>query len=110
MAIQYNENYNGAMPFSDVCWQIMITGAGATDTVPGLITDNYLVIFRYNCTSNVYVGYNVEPFLPIEDNVLEQPYVAFKPERKFVHGGDVLNFITDVEDSIFLGAEFYKLP
>jgi hypothetical protein len=95
MAIQFNSNYNETMPFSDVCFQVGL-GANVDElvTVPGSDTIQYQAFFEYASNSNVFVCKNAVATIPPIGTVGTQPYNEFKPEKRYVRGGDVIHLIT----------------
>jgi hypothetical protein len=95
VAIQYNSNYDETLPFSDVTRQIHLTTAvEQTFAIPGTETTQYQALFSYNDISNVFVCLNATPVIPGANTVGSQQYNEFKPEKRYVKGGDVLHFIT----------------
>ena len=95
MTIQYNANYIETMPFSDTAFQVACTvNAEQTETVPGNDTMQYQAYFEYASNSNVFVCKNGVPVIPAGGSVGSQPYNEFKPKKRYVRGGDVLQLIT----------------
>ena len=58
----------------------------------GTSQDEYQAVCSYISTANIWVGKNVLPVVPTTDS--DQQYVEFRPHKKFVRGGDVLQFVT----------------
>lgn len=97
MAIKYNCNFRGTLPFSDVTVSISITtNLEQTYTVPGDATFKYQVLYAYNDTANVYVRLNGSgaATVPTPNSAVQQQYMEFRPYKRYVQGGDVLHFIT----------------
>ena len=106
MAVQYYNNYDDTMNFSDVTPRMTLTaGVELTVTVPGTALNNYSALFSYASNSNVFVGYNATAAVPANDTVVTVGRVEFKPERRFVVGGDVLHFITP-DATAYVGVSF----
>jgi hypothetical protein len=109
MTSQYNANYIETMPFSDTCSQVSVElGAPQSITVPGANNIAYQAYFEYNLSSNVYVGLNVVPTTPVAGSTSAQPFVEFKPKKRYVRGGDVLNFSTPDANAYF-GVSFRQI-
>ena len=109
MAIAYNSNYEGTMPFSDTVAQVACTvNAEQTFTVPGTIEQQFQALFTYASNSNVYVRLNDTPTVPAAGSVSTQPYSEFKPYKKYVRGGDVLHFITP-DTTAYIGLTLSQL-
>lgn len=95
MTIQYNSNYEETLPFSDTAVQMhLLANVELTYTVPGASTIQYQAYFEYASNSNVYVCKNATPVIPAGSTVGTQQYNEFKPEKRYVRGGDVLHLIT----------------
>lgn len=95
MTTFYNENYDGTMPFSDTSVQVGLNAAtDETYTVPGAATVQYQALFSYNASANVYVRLNNIPTSPVLGSTATQTYSEFRPEKRYVKGGDVIHFIT----------------
>jgi len=109
MAIQYNSNYHETLPFSDVAVQVHCTASTEqTFTVPGTPTTQYQAYFEYNDLSNVYVCLNATPVIPGAASVGTQQYNEFKPEKRYVRGGDVIHFITP-DANAYIGVSLRQL-
>ena len=109
MAIQYNSNYEGTIPFSDVCYQVAL-GANTeeTITVPGTVTTQYQALFSYTSTSNVFVRNDAIPAIPSGGAVGSQQYNEFRPCKRYVRGGDVIHLITP-DTTAFVGVSLRQL-
>lgn len=110
MAIQYYNNYVDTTTFSDVSpYMALISGSPLTYTVPGDATMKLQALFSYNCTSNVFVGLNVDPVVPGNDTITTSGRnIELRPKKRFVQGGDVLHFRTP--DAVaYVGVSFRLL-
>lgn len=97
------------MPFSDTSIQVnLVTNTEETFTVPGTETAQYQAYFEYISTSNVFVCLNATPSIPAGGTVGAQQYNEFRPEKRYVRGGDVLHFITP-DASAYVGVSLRKL-
>lgn len=95
MTTLYNQNYIETMPFSDTCRQIhLVANTDESFTVPGASTIQYQAFFSYAENSNVFVCKNSVAVIPASGTVEDQFYNEFRPEKRYVQGGDVLHFIT----------------
>lgn len=95
MTIAYNSNYDGTMPFSDTTYQVgLLANAEETITIPGTDLAQYQAIFSYNYSSNVFVRKNGVPTTPPGGTVGSESYSEYRPEKRYVRGGDVLHFIS----------------
>src|SRR5258707_3722616 len=109
MTTQYNENYDGTMPFSDPCAQVGLSiNSSQAVTVPGVSTMQYQALFEYNSMANIYVGLNATPTISVPGSVGTQPYSDFRPYKRYVRGGDVLHFITP-DATAYCGVSFRQL-
>lgn len=109
MAIAYNCNYDGTMPFSDVCIQVnCATGVAQTYTVPGGPTTQYQALFEYNQSSNVFIRLNGVPTTPAAGTQSTQQYSEFRPHKRYVKGGDVIQFITP-DANAYIGVSLRQL-
>ncbi len=110
MAIQYNCNFDGTMPFSDVAIQFSMTANNEqTYTVPGVATTKYQALFSYNSTSNVYVCLNGAVTIPAANSNGTVQYCEFRPEKRYVQGGDVLH-IKSADATASAGVTLRQLP
>jgi hypothetical protein len=110
MAIPYASSYDGTLPFSDTCVQLTLTANNVqTSTIPGTGDKKYTVLFSYNQNQTVFVGKNTTPVLPAPNAQGTQQYVEYKPERRYVVGGDVLSFITPDATS-YMGFSIRAIP
>ena len=109
MTIAYNANYIETMPFSDTCAQFSLAASTAQSwTVPGSNDKVYQAYFKYASESNVFVCLNDTATVPGGGAMTTQPYNEFKPEKRYVRGGDVLSLITP--DSVaYVGVSLRQL-
>ncbi len=109
MAISYNSNYDVTIPFSDACYQIGVpAGAPINVTVPGSPTTNYQALFSYTSTANVFVCLNDVAAPPLIGNIESQQYNEFRPDKRYVRGGDNIYFSSPDADE-FVGVSFRQL-
>lgn len=95
IAAQYNCNYDGTMNFTGGAVQLRLSAnTEVTFTVPGPATTMYAVDFRYNSNNDYFIGYKVTAVIPAPDVAGEVGNLDYKPDKRFVFGGDVLHFIT----------------
>ncbi len=110
MAILYNSNYDTTIPFSDVAFQVALaTSSEETITVPGPSTTRYQALFSYNMTSNVFVRKNATPTVPSSGTVTNEQYNEFRPDKRYVSGGDVIHLITSDTDTAYVGVSLRQL-
>lgn len=110
MAIAYNSNYHGTMPFSDTCLQInLATSTDKTFTVPGVSGTRYSAIFSYASNSNVFVRLNGVPTIPAAGNSSTEQYSEFKPARRYVNAGDIIHFITPDAAGAYCGMSLRQI-
>lgn len=110
MTTQYASNFGGTQPFSDTAAQFSLAANTAqTYTVPGDSSVKYKVTFGYNDTANVYVGYNVTATSPTAGTNTTSGNIEFRPEIRFVKGGDVLSILTP-DTTAHIGLSLLQLP
>jgi hypothetical protein len=110
MTTTYTDNFDHAKPFSDTTVRFALaTNVAQTFTVPGDNSKKYRAVFSYNSTSNIYVGYNATPTTPAPGTKVSDSNVEFRPDVKFVKGGDVLSLITG-DASAQAGISLLALP
>lgn len=110
MAILYNSNYDETIPFSDVCFQVACgTSVEETATIPGPVTTQYQALFSYNDVANVFIRKNGVPTVPGSGTVGTEQYNEFRPEKRYVKGGDVLHFITPDAGTTYVGVSLRQL-
>lgn len=109
MAIQYNSNYDGTLPFSDVSYPVALaTNTDETITVPGAITTQYQALFSYTSIANVFVRINDTAVVPAPGTATLTQYNEFRPEKRYVKGGDVIHLITP-DTSAYVGVSLRQL-
>lgn len=110
MAIQWNSNFNETMPFSDVNAQVSLsTNNEQTWTVPGNSNTKYQALFSYTYNANVFVALNGAVTIPTVNSVGSEQYCEFRPEKRYVNGGDVLHFKTS-DAAQYVGVSLRQLP
>lgn len=110
MTIPWNANYIETLAFSDTC--VQVNGAANTEetfTVPGDATMLYQAYFTYSCNSNVFIRLNDTPTSPLAGTVTTEPYSEFKPVKRYVHGGDVIHFISPDAAGAYIGVSLRQL-
>jgi hypothetical protein len=109
MAIKYNSNYHGTIPFSDTDYQVALAAnTEKTITIPGSATIQYQALFSYISTSNVFVRKNGVPAIPASGTVGTEQYNEFRPWKRYVKGGDVLHLITP-DATAYVGVSLRQL-
>lgn len=110
MAIPYICSYDGTLPFSDTVRQVALaTNTAQSITVPGTGAQKYQAIFSYVQNANVWVGKNSTAVTPPPGTTTTTQYVEFRPDKRFVIGGDVLSIVTP-DASGYVGVEFRAIP
>lgn len=110
MAIQYNCNFDGTMPFSDVCKYFdLAANAEDTFTIPGDATNKYQALFSFNATANLFVRLNGTVTIPASGTSGTDQYTDFRPEKRYVQGGDVLHLKT-TDASLYVNVSLRQLP
>lgn len=109
MTTQFNSNYDETIPFSDTDAQVGLNiNVEQTYTVPGVSTQFFQALFSYISSSNVFVCLNATPVIPALGTVGTQPYNEFRPDKRYVKGGDVIHFIT-ADTSAYVGVSIRQL-
>lgn len=109
MAIPYNSNFDETQPFSDTGMQTQLVAATPLSwTVPGAPTASYRATFSFDQNADVWVGKNVTPSLPSPGVATSVNGIEYRPGPKYVHGGDVLNFLSTSAPQI--GVSLLQLP
>jgi hypothetical protein len=107
----YSANYDETIPFSDTCLQMnLATNTEQTFTIPGAATQKYQALFGYNSTANIYVGYNVTTAAPGAGLQTSSNNIEFRPDKRFVHGGDVLHFACPDTAGGYVGMSLRTIP
>lgn len=109
MTTRYQSSYDYTTPFTELAPSVALAqDTELTYTVPGTSKEKYVVHFHYASSSNVFVANNSTASSPSAGTIDASSRSAYKPHKKFVHGGDVLSFITPDTDAIF-GFELWSL-
>jgi hypothetical protein len=115
MTVTYNSNFGETIPFSDTPFQLALaTNTNLPLTIPGTATDKYTMLLSYTSTSNVFVSKNSAAVVPGAGLLTNHPYLEYRPggsdgTKRYVQGGDVINFITP-DASAYVGIHLMKLP
>jgi hypothetical protein len=111
MTTGWNSNFqNKTIPFSDTSVQVALAAnAVQTFTVPGAATQKYQALFSYTSTSNVFIGYNFTPTTPAPGTHSANGQQEFRPDCRYVHGGDVLSFLTP-DTTGYVGVSLRAIP
>lgn len=98
------------MAFSDTCAQVnCAANVEKTFTVPGTDVQQFQAFFEYTQNSNVFVCKNAAATVPLAGTVGTQQYNEFKPQKRYVQGGDVLHFITPDTAGAYIGVSLRQL-
>jgi hypothetical protein len=110
MTTPWNTNYeNKTVPFSDTSVRFALaTNAAQTYTVPGNDTQKYQAVFKYTSTSNIFVGLNFTPTVPTAGTNETTSTEEYRPDCKYVKGGDVLSLITP-DASAYVGVSLLAI-
>lgn len=109
---RFNTNYLECLPFSDQSVQVALAANTALPyTIPGDSSVQYRCQFSYAYDANVWVGYNTAAVVPIAGAVTtaSNTSIVFRPDVKYVRGGDILSFISGSIVSN-IGLELLLLP
>lgn len=114
MAILINSNYDETVPFSDVNAQLALaTNVNSAYTVPGTALNTYQVRFTYVYNANVFVRLNAAATVPGAGLTTQVTYEEFRPgsdgSKRYVRGGETLNFITP-DASGYVGITLMSIP
>lgn len=103
MALRYSSSFDQTIGFSDTeCQLVLVASAVQTYTLPGTNSHKYTILFSYNSTANVYVGYNVTPAVPSSGTNTVVARVEYRPAQRYAIGGDVISFITP-DATVYMG-------
>lgn len=110
MAIKYANNFGKTIPFSfnSPC-MMLAQNTQLAYTVPGNSSQVFKAIFSFNANSNVFVAYNSTAAVPPSGTAVSTGRMEFKPDERYVNGGDVLNFITP-DTNAYCGVALSILP
>lgn len=110
MSTNYNMNYNDCMPFTDIAPSVALAAnTPLSYTVPGPATTKYRVEFHYNYLSNIYIANNSTAAVPVAGTVSASSVSSYRPNVRYVKGGDVLSFITS-DTSAQFGFDLLVVP
>lgn len=109
MTIKYNSNYHETMPFSDTCFQIaLVANTDNTITIPGTSSTYYQALFSYTYDSNVFICNNSSVDIPVSGVIGTQFYNEFRPEKRYVRGGDIMHLKTP-DTQAYVGVSLRQL-
>ncbi len=107
----YQPNFDITLPFSDTCLQMnLVANTPQTFTIPGAATQKWQALFSYNSTANIYVGYNVTATAPGAGLQTSTGNVEYRPDKRFVKGGDVLHFTSPDATGPYFGVSLRTIP
>ncbi len=107
----YNSSYEGTTPFSDTCVQFnLATNAALSYTIPGSNSQTYRAKFSYSSNSNVWVSFNGTASIPVSGTSSTSANQEFRPDLKFVRGGDVLNLKSSDATGAQVGVSLLQVP
>lgn len=110
MALRYSSSFDQTIGFSDTeCQLVLVASAVQTYTLPGTNSHKYTILFSYNSTANVYVGYNVTPVVPGSGTNTVVARVEYRPAQRYAIGGDVISFITP-DATVYMGISVRSIP
>ena len=110
MALPYTSSFDKTIGFSDTECQLVLTANNVqTYTLPGNNTKKYTILFSYNLTSNVYVGYNVTPVVPSSNTNTVVARVEYRPKQRYAIGGDVISFVSP-DATVYMGISVRSIP
>lgn len=110
MTIPYTSSFDETIPFSDACAQLNLQQDTAqTYTVPGDKTIKYTALFSYTDDSNVFVSLNGTAASPALGSKTETKRLEFRPNKRYVQGGDVLSLITP-DTNAYVGISLRTIP
>lgn len=105
----FRTNYNGCLPFSNAGRKMsMQAGVEATWTVPGVASDIYRAQFSYAESAEVWVALNATVVVPVAGVPADTYNEEFRPDVRYVKGGDVLHFISTGTPQV--GVSLLKVP
>ncbi len=91
----FNSSFEGATPFSDTVSNFnLAANAALSYTVPGDASLRYRAKFSYASNSNVWVSLNGTAVTPGAGTQNSTSIQEFKPDIKYLRGGDVLSLIS----------------
>ncbi len=91
----YNSSFEGTTPFSDTVSNFNLAANVALPyTVPGVSSLRYRAKFSYAANANVWISNNGTAATPAPGTQNSTSIQEFKPDIKYVKGGDVLSLIS----------------
>lgn len=106
----YNSSFEGTLPFSDQGSKFnLAANVALTFTVPGTNDLRYRAQFSYTQNSNVWVGLNVSATVPVAGTQSSTSMQEFRPDVRYVKGGDVISVITGDATGAQLGISLLNL-
>lgn len=91
----FNSSFEGATPFTDTNSNFnLAANVGLSYTVPGDASLRYRAKFSYTSNANVWVSLNGTAATPAPGTQNSTSIQEFRPDVKYVKGGDVLNLIS----------------
>ena len=109
-AIRYSSSFDETIPFSDECLQMNLAADTAqTYTVPGTGKNKYTALFSYNNNANIFVSLDGVAVSPASGVQTTTKRLEFKPDKRYVSGGDVLSFITP-DTNAYVGVSLRTIP
>ena len=110
MALRWTSSFGGTLGFSDTDAQLHLTATNILNyTLPGSVSNKYTILFAYNDTANVYIGYNVTPIIPAANTITEFARMEYRPEARYAVGGDTISFVTP-DANVWMGISVRSIP
>lgn len=111
MTITWNSNFeNKTVPFSDTSVRFALAAnVVQTYTVPGDSADKYQAVFKFTSTANIFVGLNFTPTVPAGGTNETTHTEEYRPDCKYVKGGDVISIITP-DTTAYVGVSLLAIP
>lgn len=107
----YNSSFNETLPFSDIGSKFnLAANVRLTFTVPGTNAITYRAKFSYTQNSNVWVSLNGTATVPVSGTQANSYMEEFRPDVKYVRGGDVLSIISGDAGGAQVGLSLLQLP
>lgn len=107
----YNSSFEGTTPFSDNGSKFnLAANTGLSFTVPGDSSIRYRAKFSYTANANVWVSYNGTASSPVAGTQSASVNEEFRPDVKYVRGGDILNLISSDAAGAQVGVSLLQLP
>jgi hypothetical protein len=110
MTTKYNSNFGETMPFSDTTVRLSLASTTSQSyTVPGSPEMKYKASFKYTENSNIFIGKNTTVTSPTSGTQESTQTIEFKPDERYVSGGDVLSFLTPDTGGAYVGVALWWL-